>query len=159
MRLYMGRTILLLPELVRVHERLSRRPRLVRVGERDALGDGGMRVAQDVHHDVRPGYAEVLLLQRDEGFARGAVVARDLEPEAIGLVLEVARERVEQRLRDEEDDAGHERDEGPRRHVVEAIEAETRLVALDEAAAEAMRGVERQQDKRGEHEDNLLPVV
>src|SRR5690349_9816304 len=130
MRLYMDpllsfwRTIRLTAKLVPVHERLTGGPRPVGVREIDALGERRVRIAQDVQDRIRARHVEVLLLEPQERLGGGAVVARDLEPEAVGLVLLVAPERVEGGLRDEHHEREYQREQRPRGDVVEPLEAE-----------------------------------
>ncbi len=105
------------------------------------------------------GLARLSCCSRTKDSGRHVIRARDLESEAIGLVLDVAVVRQGERRGDEEAEVEQQQQERQRRDVAQRLEADPRAVPGDDGAGREVNAKERQQNHDGEHRDELPHVA
>ena len=106
-------------EEVAILERLTRFPGAVLIAEVDPFAEWWMAGAPHLLEPVRAGDGKVVLLQFDEGGCGIAIVASDLETEAIGIVFDRAIEGHHDRLCDKEEPAEEQDQQGKRGDIGE----------------------------------------
>src|SRR6185503_8552295 len=132
-----------------VLEALALLPRLVGVGEINSLARRRMAGPPQFIEQTRAMNTQILNLELYRGGGVRVVVARDLQGEPVGFVLQVAGERQDERIEREVADGEKEQDERPGSDVGQAIETKPRLEPADKSSIHPIKNVEPKKGQSG----------